>query len=58
MSSDTVETKDPVCEPFKSVGNVMLTLKSLTGGEAHEDIYLCNKYIANTLIVCEKLSIL
>ena len=55
-----METKEPVCEPFKSVGNVMLTLKSLTGGEAHEDIYLCNKYtcIANTLIVHEKLSIL
>lgn len=57
-SSDTVEAKEPVREPFKSVDNVMLTLRSLAGGETHEVIYLCNNFIANTLITCEKLSIL
>lgn len=58
LSSDTVEAKEPVRELFKSVDNVLLTLRSLAGGEAQEDIYLCNKFIANTLIMCEKLSIL
>jgi len=58
LSSDTVEAKEPVRELFKLVDNVLLTLRSLSGGEVQEDIYLCNKFIANTLITCEKLSIL
>ena len=59
LSSDTVEAKEPVRELFKSVDNVLLTLRSLAGGETHEGIYLiCNKLKANTLITCEKLSIL
>ena len=34
---------EPVSEPFKSEGNVMLALKRITGGGAYKDIYVTNK---------------